>query len=279
MLPPIRQDKFCKIDDQHLRYWEFGNNNSQTVVLLHGIGAAIECWETLIPILSIYFHTYALDFLGFGKSSKPIIRYSPDIYTSLVNKFIQHHDIEHFSLIGHSMGGGIALNYTVNHPQRVEKLVLLSSAGLGRVNWLLRLAASSAFLPILSRGLSHPQIGPFIFRYIYGSYFNNNTLSSLSKYWSDPKVAYTFASYIQSIKDKPAIYGLETIEKPCLVIWGKDDLLVPVKHACVAKKLLKRCEVHVFKGGHGAYSQKPQKANTLITDFLQCTFLADIEIN
>jgi pimeloyl-ACP methyl ester carboxylesterase len=263
------KDRFCQIEAQYLRYWEFGCNNSRKVILLHGIGAAIECWETLIPILSRSFHVYAFDFLGFGQSDKPKISYSPNIYVESVVKFIQYHNIKKCSLIGHSMGGEIALLYALAEPMYVEKIVLLSSAGLGRVSIWLRLAATPTMLALLSTLLSHPRMGAVFFSYIYGMHFTVNSLSKLSQYWNDPLVAYAFASYIQSIKNERVIDNLESLEKACLAIWGKNDYLVPIKHAHVAQKLLQQCNLHIIEGGHGAYSQNPEEVNSLILEFLK----------
>lgn len=125
------------------------------VIFIHGLASAIETWALNVEALAQHQRVYALDLVGSGRSDKPLDSYSLVALAEFVKGFVDVMGLDRVSLIGNSMGGGVALQFALLYPQQIEKLVLVNSLGLGQeVSWSLRLAKSAASRPILQ---AHPQ--------------------------------------------------------------------------------------------------------------------------
>ena len=125
------QDHYIRAGDINTRYWVLGNQGSP-VILIHGLGASAEIWMHNVEVLVTQHRVYVPDLVGFGRSDKPTVSYSPYYFTRFINDFINALNIERASLVGQSLGGGIALLYTLQFPDKVDKLVLVDSTGLGK---------------------------------------------------------------------------------------------------------------------------------------------------
>src|SRR5665213_212176 len=124
------------------------------VVLVHGITSSSATWERVIPDLARRFTVIAPDLAGHGESDKPKGDYSLGAHASTVRDLLRALGHERATFVGHSLGGGIAMQFSYQFPERCERLVLVDSGGLGRdVNWLLRAATlpgSELVLPLLA---------------------------------------------------------------------------------------------------------------------------------
>jgi pimeloyl-ACP methyl ester carboxylesterase len=109
-------------------YWEAGTG--QPIVLLHGFMGRSECWEALVSDLKPHYHCIGLDMLGFGESSKPMIRYDIALLVRFVRAFVAALGLEPCVLIGHSLGGWVASAYALAHPNAVTALILAAPAGI-----------------------------------------------------------------------------------------------------------------------------------------------------
>jgi len=118
-----------------VRFWRSTNDvemyagSGSPVILLHGMGVARNIWRSTIPALAAKFHVYAPDMIGFGASDKPLINYRIGTYVDFLDQFCKQLKIERASLMGVSMGGWIAAAYTIAHPEKVERVVLVDAAG------------------------------------------------------------------------------------------------------------------------------------------------------
>ena len=123
------EEKFLQIDQNKIRYLESGDSRN-TLVLVHGLGASAERWEKVIPIFSKKYRVIVPDIIGFGYSDKPLVDYTPDFFTEFLEKFFIESEIKHPNLIGSSLGGQIVAEYATSHSQEIEKLILVSPAGV-----------------------------------------------------------------------------------------------------------------------------------------------------
>lgn len=116
-----------------VRYAAAGSDDAPPVVLLHGGGvdAAAFSWKRAIPALADDFRVYAPDWPGYGESGPPTRRPTVEYYVDVLGDFLDELDLPAASLVGISMGGGVALGYALSHPARVRRLVLVDSYGLG----------------------------------------------------------------------------------------------------------------------------------------------------
>jgi pimeloyl-ACP methyl ester carboxylesterase len=132
-------DQYINAKGIKARYWTAGDKGP-VVLLIHGFGASVEIWQHNIGSLAKSFRVYAIDLVGFGRSDKPEGPYNVSMITEFVDDFMKAAEIEKASLVGLSFGGGISLQYALQYPQKVEKLVLVDSVGLGtKMNCLVRL--------------------------------------------------------------------------------------------------------------------------------------------
>src|SRR5215211_7321030 len=113
-----------------IRYLEVGSPNRKILILLHGIGASAERWSRVIPTLSKYFHLIIPDIIGFGYSDKPAVDYTMDFFIDFFRSFLDNLSISKANIIGSSLGGHVATEFAIRFNHMVEKLVLVSPAGM-----------------------------------------------------------------------------------------------------------------------------------------------------
>ena len=126
--PGLPQEKVAAVYGQNIHYFEVGRG--PTVILLHGLGGAKEFWLANIGALASKYHVYAIDQIGFGQSDKPLIDYKIATFADFLHGFMQTEKIAKATLVGNSLGGWIATDFAVQHPEMVDKLVLVDAAGL-----------------------------------------------------------------------------------------------------------------------------------------------------
>src|SRR5918992_1951246 len=102
------------------------------IVLVHGITSTSETWDRVMPALAKRFTVIAPDLLGHGESAKPRGDYSPGAYASGIRDLLVALGHERATFVGHSLGGGVAMQFSYQFPERCERLVLVDSGGLGR---------------------------------------------------------------------------------------------------------------------------------------------------
>lgn len=139
MLPSF-PDCYIQVRNIRTRYWNIGSHGN-VIILIHGIGSGLETWALNVEALAQHHQVYVLDLVGSGRSDKPLGSYSLVALAEFVNAFANVLNLDRFSLMGNSLGGGVALQFALSYPQQVEKLILVNSLGLGReIAWSLRMA-------------------------------------------------------------------------------------------------------------------------------------------
>lgn len=257
------------------RYWQAGNSGS-TVILLHGGGGYIELWKHNIFELAKHHRVYAFDMVGAGRSDKPNADYTFDFMAQFTRAFIQVLDISKASLIGTSAGGGVALTLALNFPEFVDRLILVSSAGLGKeINFLLRITT----LPGLGKLFSSPSktgVAMLCKQAVYDStLITDEIVEELYQMMTLPNAAEAtlnvgrsnfniWGQFYHSIIER-----LQTITAPTLIIWGRQDPMVPVSHAENAVTIIPNARLEIFEEcGHWSPIEHPQKFNQLVLEFL-----------
>ena len=272
-------DRYININSVKTRYWKEGSKGT-TVILLHGLGSYIESLSMLFKTLSINHKVYAFDQIGFGKTEKPEGEYTYSFFSDFLYTFMKTLGIRKAELIGWSMGGGIALQFIIDHPEMVNKLVLIDSGGLGRqFTIMLRILT----IPILGEILSKVNRKSCYKQFIYTVYDPDIIQSD----WIDlecimagiPGVQKTILKTLRSGatifggKNKianPILSNLGSIKSKTLIIWGKNDRVIPLKYAYTAKKKIPDSELYILdKCGHAPPLEYPKKVNKEIQIFLK----------
>jgi pimeloyl-ACP methyl ester carboxylesterase len=269
------RDQYVKVGAVNTRYWQAGDSGSP-VILLHGGGGYIELWKHNIFELATHHRVYAFDMVGAGRSDKLDADYTFDFMAHFTRDFMKALDIPKASLIGTSAGGGVALTFALNFPELVDRLILVGSAGLGKeINFLLRITT----LPGLGRLFSAPSksgVAMLCKQAVYDSkLITDEIVEEFYQMATLPGAAEAtlnvgrsnfniWGQFYQSIAER-----LQTIAAPTLIIWGRQDPVVPVTHAQNAAKMIPNAQLEIIeKCGHWSSIEHPQNFNQLVLKFL-----------
>jgi pimeloyl-ACP methyl ester carboxylesterase len=255
------------------------------LLLLHGIANSSQTWERVAPRLSERFTLIAPDLLGHGESATPRGDYSLGAHATGVRDLLTALGIEHVTVVGHSLGGGIAMQFAYQFPERCERLVLVSSGGLGReVHLLLRAAAlpgADYVLPLLTSsrllGLGR-HFGGLLRRVRLAPGGDVDALAqgfaSLDNAGSRQAFLHTVRAVIEpsgqrvSAHDRLALASLI----PSLIVWGERDSIIPVAHGVAASEAMPGSRFEMFPGaGHLPHDADPDRFAAVLTDFCEST--------
>ena len=265
----------------------FGNTHYITagqgapVVLLHGLGASVVTWAYNVQPLAQRYAVYAVDLPGHGDSAKPDNSYNLDEGVAFLSTFLKALGLEGAVLIGNSVGGLLALATAERHRELARALVLVDSAGLGReLAWPMRIGAlpvvgkAMEYLTVMNRRrlmrlvFLHPdQIAPNI----YAELFRIRKLPGSSR-----TIVRALRTGVNLLGLRPHLRLLHDIltdlPVPTLLIWGEEDVIIPVTHAHHAARRYPDLNLCVIPdAGHWPQMEKPQEFNSRVVAFLDQT--------
>jgi pimeloyl-ACP methyl ester carboxylesterase len=268
---------FIQLSEGVTHYELGGNESSEVVVLIHGFSVPYFIYDPTFKFLTeLGFRVLRYDLFGRGFSDRPNLNYDIELY---VNQLTNLLDALRFNqpvtLIGLSLGGPIASTFTVRHPERVNKLVLIDPAG-----------AMPIVLPAMLKAVKLPLAAEAVL-----SLIGNETLLKIAgKDFFDPAFVEHFrAQYIVQMQFKGFRHALLStvrsgmldsfidmyqplgkMDKPILLFWGRNDTTVPFEHSKVLCKAIPQVEFHVIEGcGHIPHYEKPELVNPILLEFLK----------
>jgi pimeloyl-ACP methyl ester carboxylesterase len=255
------------------------------VLLVHGITSSADAWREVVPALAEHHTVIAPDLLGHGGSAKPRGDYSLGAYASGLRDLMAALGHPRATVVGHSMGGGIAMQLAYQFPERVERLALVSSGGLGReVGWVLRAATlpgADWVLPLLTRSgprdvlgaASHvlAKLGLRTRADVRGTALG---LASLG----DPEARSAFLHTARSILD-PGGQRVSATDRlylaggmPTLIVWGERDPMIPAAHGVATHALIPHSRLELFPdAGHYPFDEDPGRFAAVLSDFVATT--------
>ena len=255
------------------------------LLLLHGITNSSETWERVAPRLAERFTVIAPDLLGHGRSATPRGDYSLGAHASGARDVLTALGIARATVVGHSLGGGIAMQFAYQFPERCERLVLVSSGGLGReVHFLLRAAAipgADYVLPALTssrlQGVGRG-IGSLLRRVGLAPTEDvqvlANGFAALGSAGSRQAFLHTVRSVIEPSGQRVSALNRLTLAGllPSLIVWGEQDSIIPVRHGAAAHEAMPGSRFEVFpNAGHMPHNADPERFAALITEFCEAT--------
>jgi pimeloyl-ACP methyl ester carboxylesterase len=220
---PVEKD--ITVYGARIHYAEAGAG--PTVILLHGLGGSWQNWAFNIAPLATKFHVVALDQLGFGKSDKPMINYRIGTYVDFLDQFCKQLKIERVSLVGVSMGGWVSAAYAIAHPDKVERLVMIDTAGYAPpANFDNRTLYD--LNPSTREGLKRLSARVFYNQAVFGTDTAVDQGLALRINAGD---GYTINSLVESIIRGEDFLDnrVKNIKQPTLIVWGRQDGLVPLR--------------------------------------------------
>ena len=279
----------AELHGQPVTYHRLGEGPA--LVLVHGITSSSRTWHEVLPALAENHTVIAPDLLGHGGSAKPRGDYSLGAHASGLRDLLALLGIASATMVGHSLGGGIAMQFAYQFPERLERLVLVDSGGLGNeVSIWLRAATlpgSEYVLPLLfgrparTAGFA---VGNVLGRLGVKPSANMRGIAEGIESLGDGDARRAFVHTARSVIDpsgqrvdaRDRLYLSEGV--PTLLVWGENDAIIPVEHGRQAHELMPHSRLEVFQGaGHFPFNDDPERFAALLTDFVATTAPAALD--
>lgn len=264
-MPAAPPQKEAVVFGQKIKYVEAGSG--PVVVLLHGLGGNSTNWAFNTPALAQKFRVIVPDQVGFGGSDKPLINYRIGTYVDFLDKFLAELKVERATLVGNSMGGWIAALYALRYPAKVERLVLVDSAGFAPPKEF-DLNALAGLNPA-TRDEMKRLAGMVFYNPMFKSDAAVDVLLAQRLTAGD---GYTIQRLVESIyRGDDMLDGkLAAIKQPVLIVWGREDGLTPLaREGEKFKRELPAAQFVVFEQcGHVPQVEKAAEFNAAVLKFL-----------
>jgi pimeloyl-ACP methyl ester carboxylesterase len=270
--------RWVRVQDRWMNIVDMGSGPA--VVFIHGLSGCWQNWLEQLPLFARDHRVIAVDLPGFGQSEMPVEPISISGYADAIDELMGELGLEEARIVGNSMGGFIGAELAINHPQRVERLVLVAAAGLSiesirtdrktglrhraenivffSLGHIASRSAQVALRPRLRHALlmlvaAHPQKlpGPLAAQQVLGS--------------GKPG----FSDALEAMCRYPLRDRLEKIGCPTLIVWGDKDVLVPVKDAAIFEQLIPDARKIIYRDtGHVSMMERPERFNSDVKAFL-----------
>jgi pimeloyl-ACP methyl ester carboxylesterase len=254
------------------------------LLLIHGLSDSSATWAPVIPLLAERHLVIAPDLLGHGASDKPRADYAVAAYACGMRDLLSVLDIDRVTVVGHSLGGGIAMQFAYQFPERCERLVLVGSAGVGReVHPLLRLASSPLAEPGLALLTAPPvrsavrALAPLLrvglrlgrdFDYVIDRYHALTSPTARAAFLRTLRAGVDVNGQVITMLDRCYL----TLGMPTLILWGAHDRVIPVEHAYTAHRAMPGSELEIFAdSGHFPHQDEPERFAKTVESFIAAT--------
>ncbi len=266
--------QIIEVDGKPTHYIEAGEGDP--IILLHGFFLDSYTWAKNMDVLSTRFKVYAPDHWGFGYSTREPLDYGYQLYVDQLLAFMDKLGLEQASLVGHSIGGGTAILFAVQNRKRVDKLILVDSAGLPNP------------LPFRAKLFNLPGVGEFLMRlntdavrkknladlWIYDmENVSDQDFENLMRFQkiegsNEVLLSVLRKQFFNTLGDE--INQLGKLDIPALIVWGGDEANIPLERGQEMHQILQGSRLEIIKGaGHMPNFEKPAVFNELAIDFLQ----------
>lgn len=266
--PQQPADREVEVFGQKIHYIEAGSGPA--VILLHGLGGDATNWAFTVPALASRFHVYVPDQIGFGKSDKPQINYRVATLVDFLDGFYKKLAIQKASIVGNSLGGWTAMAFALAHPEKVDRLVLVDSAGYSPARLGTPKLAREVMMGLNPSTLEGErqllQLILYNKKMVTPAFAEQAFAAKMRK--GD---GYTINQFIDSIiRDEDYLDGkLAAIKAPTLVLWGKQDMLTPVTGATALSQDIAGSELVILDHcGHVPQIECAEPTNAALLKFL-----------
>lgn len=264
------EENWTNIDGLKIRYLELGKEHDNHVLFIHGLGSSADIWLNIPDMLSSDFHIVSLDLPGFGVSDKPLMEYTPEKFAEILIDFINKIGINDgkTSIVGHSLGGYIAVKIAIKNKHLIEKLVLIDSSGmLEAPTPLLEKYFEAAMNPsenLVKKVFKEMAVDP--------TKISSKVVKIFISRINLPNSKHAFKSTFEnSTSTKIELSKLKLIDDiPTLILWGEKDSAIPLDHSQKFKDVLKNSQISIISNtGHSPFVEKPDLVYKMLRQFLK----------
>jgi pimeloyl-ACP methyl ester carboxylesterase len=256
-----------------------------TLLLLHGLGCDHTTWTPVVRDLARHYTVIAPDLLGHGASAKPRADYSVGGYANGMRDLLTVLGIDKVTVVGHSFGGGVAMQFAYQFPERTERMILVAPGGLGpEVSPAIRAITLPGFHTAMGiatlPGLRHLGVAGLraLSRSKLPGVHDLSEVADIYNSFRDPRARAAIRHVVRSVVDmRGQIVTMVdraylTQAMPMLVIWGSDDVVIPVKHAENVARIAPGAVVEVIpNSGHFPHKDHPERFVKILNTFVRAT--------
>lgn len=264
--------------------------SGEIVLLIHGLAGSSKTWDDVMPLLTPHVDVIAVDLLGHGESAKPTGDYSLGAFASGLRDLLSVLGATSVTVVGHSFGGGVAMQLAYQHPHLVDRLVLVASGGLGReVSWLLRLLTLPGAEYVMPFAFFKPAVdrATDIGRQLGRRNIRSPKLAEMWRAYSSLAGATNRTAFIRTMRGviDPTGQMVNASDRlylaahiPTMIVWGDHDAIIPVEHAYAAHELIPTSRLEIIEGvGHFPHVEQPETVANLLVDFIGSTDAASAD--
>jgi pimeloyl-ACP methyl ester carboxylesterase len=259
--------------------------NGPALLLLHGLGCTHRTWLPVLDALARRYTVIAPDLLGHGESDKPRADYSIGAFANGMRDLLTVLGIDKVTVVGHSFGGGVAMQFAYQFPERTERLVLVGSGGLGpEVSAAIRAITTTGFYQVMGAltlpGVRHVGTAGLkaLSRTGIKEFRDFDEVAEIYQSFRDPAARAAIRHVVRAVVDwqgqivSMADRAYLTEAMPMCVVWGDQDRVIPVSHAARAGELAPRARVEVMpNAGHFPHKDHPERFVKILNDFVRST--------
>lgn len=266
---------------RELAYCLYGDSGP-VLVMIHGVGASSDCWQDVAPLLAQGgARVIAVDLPGHGQSNKGRGDYSLGVMVTAIRDLLDYLGHSQAIFVGHSLGGGIAIQFLYQYPQYLVGLVLVSSGGLGSETGRWLRAASLPGAGVVLGVVANPKVlktAAWLGRRLRSVGIESEPLSEemlegIGVVFTDRDSRQAFLATLRSVVDSKGqtssalVHLPKAAGMPVLLIWGGLDAMIPLSHGEDAAALLPHSRLVVFDGaGHDPHAEQPERFANLLLD-------------
>ena len=254
------------------------------LLLLHGLAGSSGTWIPAMQLLQDEYTVLAPDFLGHGKSAKPLGDYSLGNHASGMRDFLHLLGVERVTVAGQSFGGGVAMQFAYQFPELCERLVLVDAGGLGReVSWILRLLTlpgAEYLMPVVFPSFVR-NWGDAISGFLRDQGIRQARVAEMwrsCRSLTEPANRRAFVRTVQAVID-PGGQSVSAMDRlylaahmPTLIVWGDQDRIIPLVHAYQAHEAIPNSRLEVMEHvGHFPHVEDPVRFVEILVDFMRTT--------
>jgi pimeloyl-ACP methyl ester carboxylesterase len=281
---PRRPLRHVTIHGHDVGFRRDGPTGAQSIVLIHGLAGSSKTWDAVIDGLSDEYDVIAPDLLGHGESAKPRGDYSLGAFASGLRDFLTVLDVRSATVVGHSFGGGVAMQLAYQFPYLIDRLVLVGSGGLGRqVSVLLRLLALPGAEYLMPIGIPKPIVDRAndVGRFLGRRNIRSARLGELWRAYASLAGAENRQAFVKTMRGviEPGGQTVDASDRlylaarvPTMIVWGDQDGVIPVEHAHAAHDLIDHSHLEILPGvGHFPHVEAPETFVASLKDFMSTT--------